>query len=101
MQFLAVATRNLQQFLGLQQEKYVEQFLAFFKKLAVRPYKKLKQEIVDVRISCRNDPKKLLKITRFYKKLQKKGLIPNNFTCQQEIKGGWFWRERDSFPGNK
>jgi hypothetical protein len=39
-------TRNLQQFLGLQQEKYVEQFLAVFKKLAVRPYKKLKQEIV-------------------------------------------------------
>jgi hypothetical protein len=53
-----------------------------------------------VRISCTNDPKKLLKITCFDKKLQKKGTtIPMQF--QQEIQWGWFWLERDNFPGYK
>jgi hypothetical protein len=53
-----------------------------------------------VRISCTNDPKKLLKITCFDKKLQKKGLIPWEIS-KEKLKGGWFWLERDSFPGYK
>ena len=52
-----------------------------------------------VRISCRKWPKEIVENYLIFKKLPKKRSDPKEF--QKEIKGGWFWRERDSFPGYK